>query len=79
MAEPPSWLRSAQDSWTNRGQSRPDFAHPTDAGQESVWDYPRPPAIVPDTRQVTVTTNAADKSPIAATRNAVRVLSLIHI
>jgi uncharacterized protein (DUF427 family) len=31
--------------WTFRGQKRPAFATPPEKGQESVWDYPRPPAI----------------------------------
>jgi uncharacterized protein (DUF427 family) len=29
--------------WAYRGQQRPDFAIEPMAGQESVWDYPRPP------------------------------------
>lgn len=29
--------------WDYRGQQRPDFAIEPAAGQESVWDYPRPP------------------------------------
>jgi uncharacterized protein (DUF427 family) len=32
--------------WNNTGQSRPDFAIAPGPGQESVWDYPRPPALV---------------------------------
>ena len=32
--------------WTNTGQRRPDFAIEPGPGQESVWDYPRPPALV---------------------------------
>lgn len=40
--------------WKYRGQQRPDFATDPGPGQESVWDYPRPPALVPDTRRVIV-------------------------
>ena len=40
--------------WKYRGQERPDFAQVPEAGQESVWDYPRPPAIVADPRRVEV-------------------------
>lgn len=40
--------------WEFRGQQRPVFALETGPGQESVWDYPRPPALVPDPRRVTV-------------------------
>lgn len=41
------------------------------AGQESVWDYPRPPALVPDDRLVEVRFAGV---AIAETRRAVRVL-----
>ena len=34
--------------------SRPDFAIQPGLGQESVWDYPRPPAIRPEPRLVEV-------------------------
>ena len=40
--------------WTWRGQARPPFAQPPSAVQESVWDYPRPPVIRADTREVIV-------------------------
>jgi uncharacterized protein (DUF427 family) len=40
--------------WKYRGQRRPPFAEEPEAGQESVWDYPRPPAIVVDRRRVEV-------------------------
>ena len=33
--------------WKYTGQERPDFAEKPGPGQESVWDYPRPPALVP--------------------------------
>lgn len=29
--------------WNYKGQERPDFAIRPERGQESVWDYPRPP------------------------------------
>jgi uncharacterized protein (DUF427 family) len=40
--------------WSYRGQRRPDFADTPGPGQESVWDYPRPPDVVADTRTVEV-------------------------
>lgn len=40
-------------------------------GQESVWDYPRPPAIVPDPRLVRV---ELDGVLVGETRRAIRVL-----
>lgn len=32
--------------WQYTGQERPEFADAPGDGQESVWDYPRPPALV---------------------------------
>ena len=43
-----------EDLWEYRGQKRPDFAVTPGAGQESVWDYPRPPRIAADWRRVEV-------------------------
>ncbi len=47
-------LRQARSLWKNTGQRRPSFAVEPKDGQESVWDYPRPPAIVEDSREVIV-------------------------
>lgn len=57
--------------WQYRGQRRPDFATAPGTGQESVWDYPRPPALAPDRRHVRV---EAGGRPLADTRAAIRVL-----
>jgi uncharacterized protein (DUF427 family) len=57
--------------WQYRGQERPPFAIEPGPGQESVWDYPRPPALVPDARPIEVW---AATTRIAATTRAVRVL-----
>jgi uncharacterized protein (DUF427 family) len=40
--------------WGNTGQHRPEFAENPAAGQESVWDYPRPPVGRRDNRLVEV-------------------------
>lgn len=40
--------------WKNTGQERPDFADEPGPGQESVWDYPRPPAIDREVARVEV-------------------------
>ena len=40
--------------WKYRGQKRPEFAKTPGPGQESVWDYPRPPELAPDRRLVEV-------------------------
>ena len=41
------------------------------AGQESVWDYPRPPRLARDTREVTIVAAGIE---IARSRSAIRVL-----
>ena len=40
--------------WNFRGERRPSIAVEPGEGQESVWDYPRPPAIRADSRLVEV-------------------------
>ena len=40
--------------WTFTGKSRPPFADEPAPGQESVWDYPRPPALERSERLVVV-------------------------
>lgn len=40
--------------WQYRGTARPAFAVVPTAGEESIWDYPRPPACVGDDRRVQV-------------------------
>lgn len=57
--------------WKNTGTSRPDFALEPAPGQESVWDYPRPPALVSSEELVEVSHKGV---PIASTRAALRVL-----
>jgi uncharacterized protein (DUF427 family) len=44
-------------------------------GQESVWDYPRPPRLEPSTRLVRVTFNG---EVVALTERAIRVLETSH-
>jgi uncharacterized protein (DUF427 family) len=75
MSEPPPWLQAAREQWRWRGQKRPEFAPAPGAGQESVWDYPRPPAILADSREVVIRWGARE---IARTRRAVRVLETAH-
>jgi len=63
--------QSRRDRWHYRGYQRPPFAVVPDPGQESIWDYPRPPAIEPDRRRITVHLGS---SPIADSRSGYRVL-----
>ena len=57
--------------WQFTGNQRPTFALDPIEGQESVWDYPRPPVCVSDDREVVVRVGACE---IARSMNAVRVL-----
>jgi uncharacterized protein (DUF427 family) len=57
--------------WKYRGDVRPDFAIEPELGQESVWDYPRPPRLEGDARLVEV---RLDGQLLASTRNAIRIL-----
>lgn len=57
--------------WKYTGNVRPDFAEEPKKDQESVWDYPRPPALRSDTRTIEV---KYGKELIASTRQAYRVL-----
>jgi uncharacterized protein (DUF427 family) len=57
--------------WKFNGNHRPSIAIEPGAGQESVWDYPRPPICVDDTRRVIVEHGGI---LIANTTRAVRVL-----
>lgn len=57
--------------WQYQGQQRPSFALTPGEGEESVWDYPRPPACVEDSRLVEI---KMGEIQLASTTNAVRVL-----
>lgn len=57
--------------WQYDGSRRPPFALTPGPGQESVWDYPRPPRLEADPREVVV---ACGKAVVARTRRALRVL-----
>ncbi|MGB5740162.1 MAG: DUF427 domain-containing protein [Woeseia sp.] len=56
--------------WNHTGKKRPDFAVEPGEGQESVWDYPRPPSLVPDERAVEV---IAPEGLVARTSRAYRL------
>lgn len=38
-------ITAARERWHYRGQLRPPFAEPVGPGEESVWDFPRPPRL----------------------------------
>jgi uncharacterized protein (DUF427 family) len=71
----PPDLQAARDQWSWRGTSRPAFAVVPGPGQVSVWDFPRPPVIVADAREIVIHWGALE---VARTRQAVRVLETAH-
>jgi uncharacterized protein (DUF427 family) len=68
-------LQQARAQWPWRGQRRPPFAETPGPGQVSVWDFPRPPQLAPDTREVVVHWGEVQ---VARSRRAVRVLETAH-
>jgi uncharacterized protein (DUF427 family) len=75
MTGPPDWIRAAREQWHWRGHTRPPFAEQPAPGQTSVWDFPRPPQLAPDTREVVVRWGSLE---VARTRRAMRVLETGH-
>ncbi len=57
--------------WDFTGQHRPSFAAQPKSGEESVWDYPRPPICVNDDREVCV---QFGELVVAQSTNTIRVL-----
>ena len=66
-----SELERARAHWAHRGSHRPEWAIAPGPGQESVWDYPRPPRIEQDSRLVRV---RYDDTLLAETQRALRLL-----
>jgi uncharacterized protein (DUF427 family) len=75
MSDVPAWAQAARDSWQWRGLARPSFAVVPGPGQVSVWDYPRPPKVAFDTREVVVRWGDIE---VARTSRAVLVLETAH-
>jgi len=70
-----SELARRREQWTWRGRVTPPFAAIPDDRQESVWDYPRPPGLVCDTREVIIRWHDVE---IARTTRALRLLETSH-
>jgi len=75
MTSPPDWLKAAREHWSWRGQARPPFAAAPGPGQVSVWDFPRPPRLVAEPREVVITWGGVE---VARTRRAMLVLETSH-
>jgi uncharacterized protein (DUF427 family) len=54
MANRPEAYRAEQAKWRNLQRARPAGVVVPGPGQESVWDYPRPPRVEPVTARVRV-------------------------
>jgi uncharacterized protein (DUF427 family) len=75
MTSLPNWVEAARGQWAWRGQVRPPFAELPGPGQESVWDYPRPPRLEPDRREVAARWGGVE---VARARRALRLLETSH-
>lgn len=64
-------ITNARNRWQFTGKGRPHFALTPQAGQESVWDYPRPPAVARCTARLRV---YAGSQLVADTGQGMRVL-----
>ena len=64
-------IARARLKWRFVGDERPEFAEPTGPGEESVWDFPRPPIIEPVSERLRVVSGDV---LIADTRRGVRVI-----
>lgn len=71
----PAWTRTARQQWHWRGEARPPFAVVPRADQFSVWDYPRPPCLAPETREVVIRWGSVE---VARTRRSIRALETSH-
>ena len=60
-------LARARAQWRWRGTDRPPFADIPAQEQHAVWDFPRPPALVSDAREIVVRSGDFD---VARTRAA---------
>ena len=72
---PAPWLQAAREQWRWRGQARPRFANDPGPGQISVWDFPRPPCLAPEPREVRILWGGAE---VARSTKALRVLETAH-
>jgi uncharacterized protein (DUF427 family) len=75
MSHDPNWLRAARAQWEWRGAGRPPFAVEPGPGEVSVWDFPRPPRIEPETREIVVRWGDLE---LVRTRSALKVLETAH-
>ena len=68
-------LARARAQWRWRGTDRPPFADIPSQGQTSVWDFPRPPELVREAREVLVVWGGLE---VARSRGAWAVRETAH-
>jgi len=68
-------IARSRAQWRWRGVDRPPFADTPSKGQISVWDFPRPPALVREIREVVVHWGGLE---VARTREAWAVRETAH-
>ncbi len=68
-------IERSRTQWRWRGVSRPPFAETPTKGQTSVWDFPRPPVLVREIREVVVRWRDIE---VARTREAWAVRETAH-
>ena len=68
-------LAQARAQWRWRGLERPSFADPPGPGQVSVWDFPRPPELLREEREIVVRWGGIE---VARTRAAWAVRETAH-
>ena len=68
-------IEKARAQWRWRGKDRPPFADVPKQGQVSVWDFPRPPALVREEREIVVRWG---ETLVARTRGACSVRETSH-
>ncbi len=71
----PALLDALRAQWSWRGQARPPFAVEPGPGQMSVWDFPRPPQLASDPREVIIRWG---QHTVARTLRSVLVLETSH-
>ncbi len=75
MDELPQWILAAREQWQWQGKARPAFAKSPGPGQVSVWDFPRPPRLVHDAREIVIRWGAVE---VARSSHAILVLETSH-
>jgi len=71
IIQPNAMVQRAREQWRYDGGARPPFAEEPGPGQESVWDFPRPPRIEPTDKPLRV---MLDDTGLARTTRGMRVL-----